>query len=115
MVTSGSIKRLNQELHYSYLRYNELIDFSYDLTIKQANALVAIINDELYPSVDLNFTDDTKNRVAFELATLRDNRVVINALQKSIYYRDAVINVNNPIITRARSLLEQIDVTLADE
>lgn len=44
VVASGSIKRLNQELHYNYLRYLELIDFSYDLTIKQANALVTIIN-----------------------------------------------------------------------
>lgn len=115
MVASGSIKRLDQELHYSYLRYLELIDFSYDLTIKQANALIAIINNELYPSVDLNFTDHTKNQVAFDLAILKDNRTVNNALQKSIYYRDAVINVNEPILTRARSLIERIDVVLENK
>jgi hypothetical protein len=115
MVASGSLKRLDQELHYSYMRYLELIDFSYDLTIKQANALVVIINNELYPSVDLNFTDHTKNQVEFDLATLRDNRTVNNALQKSIYYREAIINVNKPILTRARSLIEQIDVILGSK
>lgn len=115
MVASGSIKRLNQDLHYNYLRYLELIDFSYDLTIKQADALVTIINNELYPSVDLNFTDDTKNRVEFDLTTLKNNRTINNALQKSIYYRSAIINVNNPILNRARSLIEKIDGILENE
>ena len=112
MVTSGSIKRLDRELHDNYLRYLALIDFSYDLTIKQANALVAIINNELYPSVELNFTDNTKNQVRFDLAALKDNRTVNNALQKSIYYRNAVINVNEPILTRARHMIERINVIL---
>ncbi|HKK62272.1 MAG TPA: DUF6090 family protein [Bacteroidales bacterium] len=115
MIASGSLKRLNQDLHNNYLRYLELIDFSYDLTIKQANALVAIINNELYPSVDLNFTDKNKNQVKFDLATLKDNRLVNNALHKSIYYRDAIINVNKPILTRARSLIERIDVILENK
>ena len=109
MVASGSVKRLNQDLHYNYLRYLESIDFSYDLTTKQANALVTIINNELYPSVDLNFTDDTKNQIEFDLATLKNNRTINNALQKSIYYRNAIINVNERILIRARSLIEQTD------
>lgn len=115
MVASGSIKRLNQDLHYNYLRYLESIDFSYDLTVKQAVALVAIINNELYPSVDLNFTDGTTNRVAFDLKTLKNNRTINNALQKSIYYRNAIINVNKPILIRARSLIEKIDDILEHE
>lgn len=115
MVASGSIKRLNQDLHYNYLRYLESIDFSYDLTIKQADALVTIINNELYPSVDLNFTDDTKNRAAFDLSILKNNRTTNNALQKSIYYRRAIINVNKPILNRAKSLIEKIDEILENE
>jgi hypothetical protein len=89
-----------------------MIDFSYDLTTKLANALVTIVNDELYPSVDLNFTDETKNAVAFELSTLQNNRTVHNALQKSIYYRNAVIEVNKPLLERAKSIIEQIDEVL---
>lgn len=115
MVATGSIKRLNQDLHYNYLRYLESIDFSYDLTIKQADALVAIINNELYPSVDLNFTDDTKNRVALDFTTLKNNRTINNALQKSIYYRRAIINVNKPILIRAKSLIKKIDDILDKE
>lgn len=115
LVASGSIKRLNQDLHYNYLRYLELIDFSYDLTIKQANALVSIMNNELYPSVDLNFIDDTKNRIVFDLATLKNNRGTNNALQKSIYYRKAITNLNKPILIRAKSLIQQIDDVLENE
>jgi len=109
MIASGSLKRLNKDLHKNYLRYLESIDFSYDLTIKQANALVTIINDELYPSVDLNFTDKTKNRVGFDLTTLKNNRSVNNALQKSIYYRNAITNVNEPLLTSGKTLIQQID------
>ncbi|GGD93765.1 DUF6090 family protein [Planktosalinus lacus] len=115
IVASGSIKRLNRDLHYKYLRYLESIDFSYDLTIKLGDALVTIANNELYPSVDLNFTDDTKSQVTFDLKTLKNNRTVHNALQKSIYYRGAIIDVNKPILTRARSIIEAIDAILEKE
>ncbi len=115
IVASGSIKRLNRDLHYKYLRYLESIDFSYDLTIKLGDALVTIANNELYPSVDLNFTDDTKSQVTLDLKTLKNNRNVHNALQKSIYYRGAIIDVNKPILTRARSIIEAIDAILEKE
>jgi hypothetical protein len=112
IVAAGSILRLDKNLHTDYLRYLEIIDFSYDLTTKLANALVTIVNDELYPSVDLNFTDETKNAVTFELSTLQNNRTVYNALQKSIYYRNAVIEVNKPLLERAKSIIDQIDTVL---
>lgn len=112
IVASGSILRLDKNLHTDYLRYLEMIDFSYDLTTKLAKALVTIVNDELYPSVDLNFTNETKNAVTFELSTLQNNRTVHNALQKSIYYRNAVIGVNKPLLERAKSIIEQIDTVL---
>ncbi|MAZ98485.1 MAG: hypothetical protein CMM39_03530 [Rhodospirillaceae bacterium] len=115
MMTSGSLKRLSQDLYNKYLRYLESVDFSYDLTTKQANALVTIINNELYPSVDLNFTDGAKNRVEFNITILKNNRTVNNALQKSIYYRNAIINVNKPILNRGKSLIEQIDNILENE
>jgi hypothetical protein len=115
MIASGSVKRLSQDLHTNYLRYLELIDFSYDLTTKLSNALVDIVNAELYPSVDLNFTDETKERIDFDLVTLKNNRTINNALQKSVYYRNAVINVNKPILKRSRSLIEQIEVILENK
>lgn len=115
IVSSGSIKRLNQDLHFNYLRYLESIDFSYDLATKLGNGLVTIANSELYPSVDLNFIDKTKNQAEFDLAILKNNRTINNALQKSIYYRGAIINVNEPILNRARSLIEEIDEILENK
>lgn len=114
VMAAGAMKRLDPDLHTDYLRYLEMIDFSYDLTAKLANGLVTIVNIELYPSVDLNFTDASKYRVTFDLATLKGNRSVTNALQKSIYYRNAVINVNKPLLKRAKSLIDAIETVLKE-
>lgn len=114
VMAAGAMKRLDPDLHTDYLRYLEMIDFSYDLTAKLANGLVTIVNTELYPSVDLNFTDESKHRVSFELATLQGNRSVTNALQKSIYYRNAVINVNKPLLKGAKSLINKIEAVLKE-
>lgn len=114
MLSSGAIKRMDNALHTNYLRYLELFQFNYNLTMKQANSLVTIINNELYPSVDLNFTDSTQPAVAFDLATLKNNRTIQNALQKAIYYREATINLNKPILKRARTLIDQLAALLID-
>ena len=114
-IASGSLKRLNQDLHSNYLDYLKSFELSYDLTTSLSNSLGAIINNELYPSVDLNFTDRTKNPADFNLITLKNNRSVNNALQKSIYYRSTFININKRVLTSAKSLIEQIDNILNNE
>ena len=115
MIASGAIKRIDQNLHNSYLKYLEAFKFSYDTGNKLANSLERTINNELYPSVDLNFTDATRNRVEFDLADLKDNRTFNNALQISIYYREAVINMHKPLLEEGKSLILQIEDKLKQQ
>ncbi len=109
LIAGGAIKRLDTELHYAYLRYLELYQYNYDLTMKQANSLVTIINTELYPHVALNFADTSRPAVSFELSELKNNRTITNALQKAIYYREATINLNTPLLQRASGLITAIE------
>ncbi len=84
MLASGAIKRLNQDLNNNYLIYLDNFKFSYDLSNKMTTSLNEAINNELYPNVDLNFTNPLKNRVEFNFETLKNNRSFFNSLQKSI-------------------------------
>ena len=112
MLSSGAIKRLNQDLNNNYLIYLDNFKFSYDLSNKMTTSLNESINRDLYPNVDLNFTDPLKNHVEFNFETFKNNRSFFNSLQKSIWYRSTVLTTLEPLLVEAKSLIEQIDKVL---
>jgi hypothetical protein len=115
MLSSGAINRQNPDLHKNYLDYLDSFKFSYDLSNKLTMSLNDALHNELYPHVDLNFTDPLKNHVVFNLNSLKNNHSFINALQKSIWYRQAVLNTLEPQLDEAKSLIQQIDNQLNNE
>ncbi len=112
MLSSGMISRQNPDLNKNYLDYLDHFKFSYDLSDKLTLSLNDALHNELYPHVDLNFTDPLKNHVEFNLNSLKNNRSFINALQKSIWYRQTVLNTLEPLLDDAKSLIQQLDTQL---
>jgi hypothetical protein len=115
MLSSGAINRQNPDLNKNYLDYLDHFKFSYDLSDKLTLSLNGALHNELYPHVDLNFTDPLKNHVEFNLNSLKNNRSFINALQKSIWYRQTVLNTLESLLDIAKSLIQQLDTQLNNE
>ncbi len=108
-LSSGAINRLDPDLNKNYLNYLDSFKFSYDLSNKLTMSLNDAINNELYPNIDLNFTNPLKNHVEFNLKNLKNNRSFFNALQKSIWYRQTVLGTLENLLVEAKSLIQQID------
>ncbi len=115
MLSSGAINRQNPDLNKNYLDYLDHFKFSYDLSDKLTLSLNGALHNELYPHVDLNFTDPLKHHVEFNLNSLKNNRSFINALQKSIWYRQTVLNTLESLLDEAKSLIQQLDTQLNNE
>ena len=109
VIAAGALTRIDVTLNRDYLSYIENTKSYSDVLSKLGESLQTITIQDVQPLVDLNYQDNSNKKVDFDFEKIRNNRLIKNALEKSVYYRNAYINWINEQIEQAENLLAKID------
>ena len=110
-LSEGILLNINNELNNKYQQYLEYIKSTNDIATKFGETLQLIVMNDVHPNVDLDFTGRV-GKVDFNIEELRNNRLVKNAIHKSIRYRDTYIFTMNEQKAKAVEILDLLDKEL---
>lgn len=111
VIAAGALSRIDVDLNREYLAYIENTKSNNDAVSKFGESLQTMVMQNVYPLVDLDFSNssDPKIIVNFDLEKIRQNRLIKNALIKSVGFRGSYIDRIDNQIEKAKNLLVQID------
>lgn len=110
-LSGGVLLNINNELNTKYQQYLEYIKSCSEIATKFGETLQLIVINDVHPNVDLDFSGD-KFKVDFNIEELRNNRLVKNAIHKSIRFRDSYLFFMNEQKVKAVELLDLLDKEL---
>jgi hypothetical protein len=110
-LSEGILLNINNQLNNKYQQYLEYIKSTNDIVTKFGETLQLIVMNDVHPNVDLDFTGRV-GKVNFNIEELRNNRLVKNAIHKSIRYRDTYIFTMNEQKVKAVEILDLLDKEL---
>jgi len=112
-ITNGTLLRIDKELHQGYLNYIELTNSRNDITSKLGESLQSISIQHISPLFDLTTELSTSNTKRlyydFNYKTISENRLIRNAIAKSLYYRIVYVGWAENQKELAMNLLEDIN------
>jgi len=111
-LSEGVLERLDTALNQKYILYLEQTRLNNDVIRKLGESLQLIVIHDVNPKIDYNYFGISNNEVNFSFQEIRYDRMIRNALTKSISYRDLSINYIDMQIVLAADLLEIINRNL---
>ncbi|HSH20362.1 MAG TPA: DUF6090 family protein [Draconibacterium sp.] len=115
VIAAGALTRIDVNLNREYLEYIEKTKSNNDIISKFGETLQTIVIQDVHPLVDLNYQDISGEMINFDFEKIRNNRLIKNALKKSIFFRNVYINWINGQIEQAEKLLAIINGYLTHE
>ena len=104
-IADGTLSEINDSLNIKYQNYLERIKSNNEVISKFGITLHSIVQEGVYPKVDLDYTGITNNTVKLDLVELKNDRFFKNAINRSIKYRQISIYFMNEQKRQADNLL----------
>ena len=104
-IADGTLGEINDSLNIKYQNYLERIKSNNEVISKFGITLHSIVQEGVYPKVDLDYTGITNNTVKLDLVELKNDRFFKNAINRSIKYRQISIYFMNEQKRQADNLL----------
>ncbi|MFT7158397.1 MAG: hypothetical protein ACI8Q1_003429 [Parvicella sp.] len=111
-LAEGTLLKINNELNLKYQRYIEEVKHGSDVHSKLGESIQLIVIQDIDPFVDLDFTNGKDLKTTFNLQELMNNRLVKNAMNKSLRYRASYLGMMNNQKEKAMELLKLLDKEL---
>ena len=108
-LADGMLMRIDNQLNQEYLNYLEITISKNNVISKLGESLQAIAIQDLSSNFDITTSDGNRLYYDFEFSNIRDNRLIKNALSKSIFYRTIYISWSQEQKDFATKLLLDID------
>lgn len=91
-LANGMLMRIDNQLNQDYLYYLEYTNSQNNIISKLGESLQAIAIQDFTPNFDLTISDENDLMYDFDFKKIRGNRLIKNALSKSMFYRTIYIN-----------------------
>ena len=108
-LANGMLMRIDNQLNQEYLNYLENTISQNNIISKLGESLQAIAIQDLSSNFDITNTEENYLYYDFEFNKIRNNRLIKNALSKSIFYRTIYINWSQRQKDFAAKLLKDIN------
>lgn len=112
ILAEGALDRIDAELNHKYILYAERTKSNNDVISKLGGSLQLIVINDVAPKIIYNYSDNSINEVDFDFEKIRQDRLIRNALNKSISYRNGAIGYINEQLTLAEELMVLINRNL---
>jgi len=113
-ISNGSIHRISETLNKKLINYIDSTKTSIEIISKLGESLQIISINDVSPLFDLE-THDVRTTYHFDFESIKDNRLIKNAISKSLRYRNISINHMNAQIEKTQNLILEIDKLLEPE
>jgi len=111
-IANGAILRIDKALHQKYINYLELTSYNNDIIRKLGESLQQISIQDVSSNFDI-VQNKSSTMYKFDFTEIKDNRLLKNAIQKSKRYRAVANLFMDAQMKEAKSLISEIDQTLA--
>ena len=108
-LANGMLMRIDNQLYQEYLNYLENTVSQNNIMSKLGESLQAISIQDLSSNFDITTSEGNSLYYDFDFNKIRNNRLIKNALSKSIFYRTTYINWSERQKDFAAKLLFDID------
>lgn len=115
ILAEGTLIRIDNKLNQKYLAYLEDIRTNNDIIYKLGESLQDINIRYVMPKIDLNFVEWPKSEVYFNFNEIRNDRLIKNAFNKSIFWRRLSNSKLNHQLKMADDILGSIDSILLEK
>ncbi|WP_370476682.1 DUF6090 family protein [Tamlana flava] len=111
-LANGTLLNINEQLSREYESYILTTKYYTDVTNKLGQSLQLIATRDVHPYVDLDYVSPGEEKVYFNFEELKSNRLLKNAINKSIRYRGSYILSMELLRERAIKLLNILNEEL---
>jgi len=106
--------RIDKVLNQGYLNYIETTKSNNDIISKLGESLQTISIQDIASKFDQTYTDANSIVYDFDYNEIRNDRLIRNAIAKSLNYRSIYINWSGDQKKMATNILTQIDYYLGE-
>jgi len=110
-IADGALSRINNALNQKYISYLETTNYNNNIIAKLGGTLQNLSIQYILPKFDIE-TDPTTATYHFDFIEVKDDRLIKNAIAKSLRYRYVAISFIDAQIKKAQDLIIDIDKIL---
>jgi hypothetical protein len=110
-ISNGSMHRISETLNQNFINYIDSTKTSIEIISKLGESLQLLSIHDVSPMFDL-VTDGTRTTYSFDFDEIKNNRLVKNAISKSLRYRNISIQHMSSQIEKTQKLIYEIDQLL---
>ena len=108
-IANGMLMRIDKDLNQEYINYLETTKSNNDIISKLGESLQAISIQDIAPKFDQTYTDGKEIVYDFDYSEIRNDRLIKNAIAKSLNWRSISINWMADQKEMATNILSSID------
>ena len=111
-MAEGALDRIDAELNHKYILYVERTKSNNDVISKLGESLQLIVINDVGSKIEYHYFGNSGNEVEFDFEEIRNQRLIRNALNKSLSFRNLSITYINEQLSLAEELLAIINSNL---
>jgi len=108
-LSEGVLDRLSPELNNKYILYIEKTKLNNDIVSKLGESLQLVMLHDVNQKTEYNYFPDSRHELDFKFEEIRHDRLIRNALNKSLDNRDFALEYINDQVKLADELLTLIN------